>query len=88
MYWLLKSPEYLTRLRKEVDAALNPQGIAAPCEKVKSLPYLPACLEEGLRIIPPFTFNCLAAHAGRCGYTWKLYLRHNYSVDLILRCAS
>lgn len=57
IYWLLRRPSCLVRLREEVDDALEAADVIAPYEKVKSLPYLRACLNESLRITPPFSYN-------------------------------
>lgn len=50
---LIRHPEHLATLRKEVDSVLAPGDIVAPFGKVKDLPFLRAVLDEGLRIIPP-----------------------------------
>lgn len=57
MFWLLKNPQCLARLREEVDAVLDPDEVVAPYDKVKHLPYLRACLDESMRITPPTTFG-------------------------------
>ena len=53
MYFLLRHPHTMTKLREEVDSALSPDDAVAPWEKVKSLPYLRACLDEAMRLTPP-----------------------------------
>ncbi|EEU34848.1 uncharacterized protein NECHADRAFT_55048 [Fusarium vanettenii 77-13-4] len=57
MYWLLKHPDCMTRLREEVDAVLDADEVVAPYDKVKHLPYLRACLDETLRISPSTSFG-------------------------------
>lgn len=57
MFWLLRSPSCLARLQEEIDAALDVDTIVAPYDKVKHLPYLRACLDESLRLTPPFSYN-------------------------------
>ncbi|KAL4938606.1 cytochrome P450 [Aspergillus oleicola] len=57
MDWLIRNPKYLARLREEIDNALEPEDTVAPYDKVKNLPYLHACLDESLRITPPFSYN-------------------------------
>lgn len=52
LYYLLKHPGSLRKLREEVDGVLTGHVIA-PYAKVKSLPYLRACLDESLRLSPP-----------------------------------
>lgn len=53
LYQLILHPEILAKLRKEIDAALLPEEVVAPYDKVKHLPYLRACLDESLRLWPP-----------------------------------
>lgn len=57
IYWLLRNPGCLARLQEEVDNALEAGDVVAPYAKVKNLPYLRACLDESLRITPPFSYN-------------------------------
>ena len=52
LYYLLKNPHCMAKLKKEVDDALSGDTIASYA-KVKNLPYLKACLEESLRLSPP-----------------------------------
>jgi benzoate 4-monooxygenase len=53
MEFLFKNPQHLHTLREEVDSTLDSEDIVAPYEKVKNLPFLKACLDEGMRLIPP-----------------------------------
>ncbi len=57
--FLLQNPHTLHQLREEVDAVLDDDEIAAPYDKVKNLPYLRACLDEGLRLSPPTSTGLL-----------------------------
>jgi cytochrome P450 len=50
---LLRHPKHLQTLREEVDNVLDDDEVVAPYDKVKDLPFLRACLDEGLRLIPP-----------------------------------
>ncbi|KAL1853362.1 hypothetical protein Plec18170_005359 [Paecilomyces lecythidis] len=50
---LIRHPQYLETLRKEVDSVLDDDEVVAPYDKVKALPFLKACLDEALRLIPP-----------------------------------
>ncbi|GKZ32115.1 hypothetical protein AbraIFM66950_001254 [Aspergillus brasiliensis] len=52
MYYLIKNPHALEKLREEVSDALLDNEVA-PYAKVRNLPYLKACLEESLRLSPP-----------------------------------
>lgn len=52
MYYLIKSPQYLKKLREEVSGALFEKDVASYAQ-VKNLPYLKACLDESLRLSPP-----------------------------------
>ncbi|KAL1846294.1 hypothetical protein Plec18167_005865 [Paecilomyces lecythidis] len=53
MFFLLKNPHCMEKLREEIDAVLDDDDIVAPYPKVKHLPYLRACLDENLRMLPP-----------------------------------
>jgi cytochrome P450 len=57
MYNLVRNPRCLQRLREEVDSVLDDDETISPHEKVRHLPYLRACLDESLRIIPPSSFG-------------------------------
>jgi cytochrome P450 len=57
LYQLLRHPSCLTTLRAELDSVLSPTEAIAPYDKVRHLPYLRACLDESLRILPPTTFG-------------------------------
>ncbi|KAE8375833.1 cytochrome P450 [Aspergillus bertholletiae] len=57
LYWLLKNPTCLARLRDEIDSVLHDDEAVAPYDKVKHLPYLRACLDESLRLTPPNTMS-------------------------------
>ncbi|KAL4914302.1 cytochrome P450 [Aspergillus aurantiobrunneus] len=52
LYYLIKNQDSFLKLRKEVSEAIAGDKIA-PYFKVKSLPYLKACIEESLRLSPP-----------------------------------
>ncbi|PYI04292.1 benzoate 4-monooxygenase cytochrome P450 [Aspergillus sclerotiicarbonarius CBS 121057] len=56
MLLLLQNPHCLARLREETDGVLEEDEIVAPYDKIKHLPYLRACLDEGLRLFPPVSF--------------------------------
>lgn len=53
LYYLVKNPETLVKLRQELDSALSPADHVAPWAKVKNLPYLRACIDESMRLSPP-----------------------------------
>lgn len=63
MWLLLSNPGCMAKLRAEVDAALDDDEekddvvVVAPYDKVRHLPYLRACIDESLRILPPATFG-------------------------------
>ncbi|KAH7113994.1 cytochrome P450 [Dactylonectria estremocensis] len=50
---LIKHPLQMQKLRAEIAAVLDEGEEVAPYDKIKDLPYLKACLDEGLRLIPP-----------------------------------
>ncbi|TVY92481.1 Cyrochrome P450 monooxygenase [Lachnellula willkommii] len=47
---LLSNPAILERLRKELGEAIPDPDKAVPVEKIEQLPYLTACIQEGLRL--------------------------------------
>lgn len=51
-FYLLKNPEYLSKLKDEVRSSFNSAGDMTFTKEAK-LPYLQACIEEALRIYPP-----------------------------------
>ena len=53
LYYLIKNPETLARLRAELDEALESHDGVVPWCKVKNLPYLRACVDESMRLSPP-----------------------------------
>lgn len=57
LYWLLKNPKCLAKLRAELDEVLEPHEMVAAYDRVKHLPYLRACLDESMRLTPPNTMN-------------------------------
>lgn len=57
MYCLLSNPTCLRKLRAELDAVLSRDEVVIPYDKVRHLPYLRACLDETLRVLPPTTFG-------------------------------
>lgn len=52
-YWLLRTPEALEKVTKEVRSAFNKEEEITFKEASSRLPYMLACLHEGLRIFPP-----------------------------------
>ncbi|KAJ5731801.1 benzoate 4-monooxygenase cytochrome p450, partial [Penicillium malachiteum] len=57
LYWLLKNPICLDRLRDEVDGTFDEGMVVASYDKVKNLPYLRAYLDESMRLTPPNTMS-------------------------------
>ncbi len=53
LFFLLKYPRHMAKLHEELDEALDEDEIVAPYGKVKHLPYLRACIDESLRMMPP-----------------------------------
>lgn len=51
-WYLLQNPDKLARLAKEVRGAFN-SAEEIDLLEITKLPYLTACIEEGLRIYPP-----------------------------------
>ena len=54
---LITAPRILIKLLAEIDSAISSGRISDPITnaEAKALPYLQACIKEGLRIHPPFT---------------------------------
>lgn len=57
MWLLLANPGCMDKLRQEVDGVLDEDDVVAPYDKIKHLPYLRACVDESMRILPPVTFG-------------------------------
>jgi len=53
LHLLIRHPFHLATLKEELDSVLDLDEVVAPYDKVKDLPFLRACIDEGLRIIPP-----------------------------------
>ena len=55
---IITNPAIYSKLQKEIDAAVAREAISETIqhdEAVRELPYLQACIKEGLRIFPPIT---------------------------------
>ncbi|KAH7316925.1 cytochrome P450 CYP5280A1P [Stachybotrys elegans] len=59
IYYLVKHPESMRKLREELDEALSPENVVAPWSKMKKLPYLRACIDESMRLSPPVATDLL-----------------------------
>lgn len=57
LFFLLKNPRCMKKLRNELDEVLDEDEVVAPYAKVKHLPYLRACIDESLRMMPPVIFG-------------------------------
>lgn len=57
MFFLLKNPRCMERLRAEIDEVMEDGEVVAPHDRVKHLPYLRACLDESMRLLPPVSFG-------------------------------
>lgn len=58
LHFICTSPPILERLLAEISAAINAGQISRPIIKdseARQLPYLQACIKEGLRVYPPIT---------------------------------
>ena len=55
MLFLITTPRVLWRLRREIDEAVNNGCVSDPIQdsEARALPYLQACVKEGLRLFPP-----------------------------------
>ena len=54
---IISNPVIYAKLQREIDAAESNTRISNPVQdlEAKNLPYLQACIKEGLRIFPPIT---------------------------------
>jgi cytochrome P450 len=50
-HWLLKTPHVFDKLKKEIRTIEKAEDLTH--ERLAKMPYLNACIEEGLRIFPP-----------------------------------
>lgn len=57
MYHLLKNPPVYAKLREELDNALSDKNAIPSYSSVQQLPYLRACLDESLRLVPPLSYG-------------------------------
>lgn len=57
LYHLLHNPTNLARLRQELDGAWAQDRIIPRYAVLKNLPFLRACLDEPLRLLPPIAFG-------------------------------
>ena len=55
---IITNPPVYRRLQQEIDARAADRTISCPAREaeVRQLPYLQACIKEGLRIFPPITY--------------------------------
>ncbi|XP_049548242.1 uncharacterized protein LOC125959463 [Anopheles darlingi] len=60
LYCLAHNPEKQDKLREELRKILPDKNSKLTAENMKNMPYLRACIKEGLRMYPPTTGN------GRC----------------------
>lgn len=62
LYYLIKHPATLEKLREELDSALSPTDSVAPWSKARNLTYLRACVNESMRRSPQWLQISSAAH--------------------------
>ncbi|KAK7687806.1 hypothetical protein QCA50_009025 [Cerrena zonata] len=53
LYFLLKHPDVKRRLQKEIREVFPENGEISDCTKFNELPFLNACINESLRLLPP-----------------------------------
>ena len=68
LLFVITTPRVLWRLRAEIDEAEKNGNISSPIRdtEARALPYLQACIKEGLRMFPPVTglFNKVVGPEG------------------------
>lgn len=57
LFFLLKKPKGMEKLREELDEALDEDDVLASYGNAKHLSYLRACIDESLRMMPPVIFG-------------------------------
>ena len=57
LFPLLKNATCMNKLREELEEVLDGDEIVAPYGKIKHLPYLRACIDKSLRMMPPVIFG-------------------------------
>lgn len=57
VYYLLKNPEKLQRLREELDKHIDKDIIIPTYASVRGIAYLRACIDESLRLSPSVAFG-------------------------------
>ena len=57
LYLLIKHDKVREKLLEELDSALDDLEIVPTYDQVKDLPYLRACVDEGLRLRPPLSLG-------------------------------
>ncbi|KAM0545314.1 hypothetical protein ACHAPJ_011386 [Fusarium lateritium] len=57
MFNLLRNPQALQKLRQELKEYTDQDVPIVKYDQVKNLPYLRACLDESLRVLPPVSFG-------------------------------
>lgn len=87
LYLLIKNNDVLRKLREELRQALGEEVLIPEYDQVKDLPYLKACIDEGLRLRPPLSLGLprktaeetvIAGHVIKAGVTvsvptWSLH---------------
>lgn len=57
--YLLKNPDCPRKLCAELESVLDADEVSAPYYMVRHKPYLQACIDEVLRLLPPVSMNLL-----------------------------
>lgn len=69
LYYLLKHPEAMQRVRAELDAVLSPEDFAVSYSKVKHLQFLKASITEASRLSPPVAGDLPRKVPSNCTHT-------------------
>ncbi|CAG8908852.1 unnamed protein product [Penicillium egyptiacum] len=82
LFFLQRNYKCLAKLREELDEALEEDEVIAPYDKVKHLPYLRACIDESLRMLPPVVFGLPRRTPVECTFILNEYVPGDVSVSI------
>ena len=66
VYYLVKYPQTYQKLSDEIDTILPHKPTVATWQQVKGMPYLKACIDEGMRLLPPVATDLVRRTPPEC----------------------